>query len=132
MRSRGSFQHHTAFSPFLRQAIQESPLVRAKGLEHSQPVYAVVTNCTYDDMCYDAERVQSLLDESVDRIHFDEAWYAYARFNPMYTRRFAMRGDPSKHDKSMCENVLMVKLFVSVWQAPEVWTASCTCWRRLG
>ena len=30
----------------------------------------------------------------VNRIHFDEAWYGYARFNPIYTDHFAMRGEP--------------------------------------
>jgi arginine decarboxylase len=39
------------------------------------------------------------LAQSVDRIHFDEAWYGYARFNPMYSHRFAMRGDPAQHPK---------------------------------
>ncbi len=38
-----------------------------------------------------------LLDPSVDRIHFDEAWYAYARFNPIYRDRHAMQGDPKDH-----------------------------------
>jgi len=28
--------------------------------------------------------------ESVTRIHFDEAWYAYAKFHPVYAGRFAM------------------------------------------
>lgn len=64
-----------------------------------KPVYAVVTNCTYDGMCYDAEHVQDLLARSVDRIHFDEAWWAYARFNPLYAGRYAMRGDPALHPK---------------------------------
>lgn len=64
-----------------------------------KPVYAVVTNCTYDGMCYQAESVQSLLAKSVDQIHFDEAWYAYARFNPLYKGRFAMRGDPKDFDR---------------------------------
>ena len=32
-----------------------------------------------------------MLGKSVDSIHFDEAWYAYARFNPLYKDRFAMR-----------------------------------------
>jgi len=41
--------------------------------------------------------VQELLDPSVDRIHFDEAWYAYARFNPLYKGRHAMHGDPKDH-----------------------------------
>lgn len=61
------------------------------------PDYAVVTNCTYDGICYNAKRVEKLLAETVDRIHFDEAWYAYARFNPIYEDHFAMRGDPAKH-----------------------------------
>ena len=63
----------------------------------SAAVYAVVTNSTYDGLCYNAKRVQELLDPSVDRIHFDEAWYAYARFNPLYRDRHAMHGDPKDH-----------------------------------
>ena len=40
------------------------------------------------------KRVQELLDPSVDRIHFDEAWYAYARFNDLYEGRYGMhRGE---------------------------------------
>jgi arginine decarboxylase len=64
------------------------------------PVYAVVTNSTYDGLCYDSEEVEKLLGESVDRIHLDEAWYSYARFNPIYEKRFAMRGDPKSHKPS--------------------------------
>jgi arginine decarboxylase len=48
-------------------------------------------------MCYNADEAEKQLARSVDRIHFDEAWYGYARFNPMYTHRFAMRGDPAQH-----------------------------------
>jgi arginine/lysine/ornithine decarboxylase len=44
--------------------------------------------------------VEDLLGRSVDRLHFDEAWYAYARFHPLYVNRFAMYGDPKKHDAS--------------------------------
>ena len=50
-------------------------------------------------MCYDAVGAKKRLAKSVDRIHFDEAWYGYARFNPMYRDRFAMRGDPATHPK---------------------------------
>jgi arginine decarboxylase len=59
----------------------------------------VVTNSTYDGMCYDAAKAQTILAKSVDRIHFDEAWYGYARFNPIYRDRYAMRGDSSAHPK---------------------------------
>jgi len=79
----------------IKAAIKDNPLV-TKGIE-TRPVYSVVTNSTYDGLCYSARRVEELLDPSVDRIHFDEAWYAYARFNPIYVDRHAMHGDPKDH-----------------------------------
>src|SRR6187399_3710708 len=79
----------------LKSSIKANSLA-TKDIE-KRAVYAVVTNSTYDGLCYNAKRVQELLDPSVDRIHFDEAWYAYARFNPIYRDRHAMRGDPKDH-----------------------------------
>jgi arginine decarboxylase len=63
-------------------------------------VHAIVTNSTYDGLTYNVTRVEELLGESVDRLHFDEAWYGYARFNPLYKDRFAMHGSPDDHDPS--------------------------------
>ncbi|MFL5518509.1 MAG: Orn/Lys/Arg decarboxylase N-terminal domain-containing protein, partial [Gemmatimonadales bacterium] len=79
----------------IKKAIAANPL--AKSAASKRPVYAVVTNCTYDGMCYNAADAEARLAKSVDRIHFDEAWYGYARFNPIYRDRFAMRGDPGEH-----------------------------------
>lgn len=79
----------------LKKRIAANPLA-AKAADQ-RPVYSVITNCTYDGMCYDSKSAQDLLGKSVDRIHFDEAWYGYARFNPMYRDRYAMRGEPSSH-----------------------------------
>jgi arginine decarboxylase len=59
--------------------------------------YAVITNCTYDGLCYDTEAAERMLAPSSDVLHFDEAWYGYARFHPLYAGRFAMRGDPADH-----------------------------------
>ncbi|EKT55842.1 Orn/Lys/Arg decarboxylase N-terminal domain-containing protein [Providencia sneebia] len=56
----------------------------------SQASYAVITNCTYDGFCYNVHDVISHLSESAPRLHFDEAWYAYACFHPLYKNRFAM------------------------------------------
>ena len=78
----------------LRAKAKASPI--STGAADQKPVYSVVTNCTYDGLCYDAVKVQDLLEQSCDRIHFDEAWYGYARFNPMYANHFAMRGDPAR------------------------------------
>jgi arginine/lysine/ornithine decarboxylase len=62
-----------------------------------KPVHCVITNSTYDGLCAKTTRIAELLDSVVDRLHFDEAWYAYARFNPLYRERFAMHGDPAAH-----------------------------------
>jgi arginine/lysine/ornithine decarboxylase len=81
----------------IKAAIKANPLV-TKGID-TRPVHSIVTNSTYDGLCYNARRVAELLDPSVDRIHFDEAWYAYARFNPLYRDRHAMYGDPKDYTK---------------------------------
>jgi arginine decarboxylase len=83
--------------PAIAKSIRENPLAKAASAQ--RPVYAVVTNCTYDGMCYHATDAESRLAKSVDRVHFDEAWYGYARFNPMYRDRHAMRGNPADHPK---------------------------------
>ena len=73
----------------IKVKISECPLT--KNLAQKKPVHAVITNSTYDGLCYHATDVEDLLGKSVDSIHFDEAWYGYARFNPLYSERFAMR-----------------------------------------
>jgi len=79
----------------IRAKAKASPLTRK--ISGQKPVYAVVTNSTYDGLCYNSVRVEGMLAKSSDRIHMDEAWYGYARFNPMYENHFAMRGDPAAH-----------------------------------
>jgi len=79
----------------IKRSIKESAL-RPKA-ESGKPVYAVVTNSTYDGLLYSMERVKELLGQSVDCLHMDEAWFGYARFNPLYRGRFAMSGDPAKY-----------------------------------
>ena len=71
----------------IRRKIEQSPLVKDKS---RRPVLAVLTNSTYDGLCYDVEHTTRVLSRSVDRIHYDEAWYAYARFNPIYEGRYGM------------------------------------------
>lgn len=80
----------------IQKKIAASPLT--KDAKDKNPVYAVLTNCTYDGLCYNAGKTEDLLAQSSPRVHFDEAWYGYARFNDMYKDHYAMRGDPADHD----------------------------------
>lgn len=87
----------TEMSPeAIQRKVASNPLTKDK--VGKKPAYSVVTNCTYDGVCYNARKVQDLLDKSLDRIHFDEAWYGYARFNPIYRDHFAMRDEERKAD----------------------------------
>ena len=72
----------------IKDLIDKSPFV--SGAVSRDPSYAVVTNSTYDGFCYNVEAVVEELAKSVPRVHFDEAWYAYAKFHSLYRGRFAM------------------------------------------
>ncbi|MCX6675874.1 MAG: hypothetical protein NTW84_05605, partial [Methanothrix sp.] len=78
----------------ITKSIADNPLASKAD---KKAMHAIITNSTYDGLCYKATRVLDLLGQSVDRIHFDEAWYGYARFNPIYQDRYGMHGDPAKH-----------------------------------
>jgi arginine decarboxylase len=79
-------------SKAVAKAVAASPLTSAANSR--DPVYAAVTNSTYDGLCYDARRTADLLGESTPRVHFDEAWFGYACFNPLYRDRYAMFPNP--------------------------------------
>jgi arginine/lysine/ornithine decarboxylase len=72
--------------------ISQNPLTH--GLSDVTPALAILTNSTYDGLCYSVAQVEPALAASVDRILFDEAWYAYAKFHPIYQGRFGMHKRP--------------------------------------
>jgi hypothetical protein len=63
----------------VEQKLADSALVADRS---RPPVMAALTNSTYDGLCYDVRATTAALSQTVDRIHYDEAWFAYARFNP--------------------------------------------------
>jgi arginine decarboxylase len=65
----------------IRQKIEAHPLAsKATGKVRLM----VITNSTYDGICYNVDAIKETLDDSVDVLHFDEAWYAYANFHEFY------------------------------------------------
>lgn len=71
----------------IRAKIHDCPLITDKdaGIR-----LAAITNSTYDGLCYDTVRITDALSGVVDGIHFDEAWFAYAHFHPIYKGHYAM------------------------------------------
>jgi arginine/lysine/ornithine decarboxylase len=50
----------------------------------------VLTNSTFDGLCYNVTRVMDCLRGKTETFHFDEAWFAYGKFHPFYEDRFGM------------------------------------------
>ena len=102
----------------IRAKLEASPLVEDPSVK---PALAALTNSTYDGLCYDVELATALLSQSVDRIHYDEAWYAYARFNPIYAGRFGMHeGERSADEATVTVTHSTHKLLAALSQASMI------------
>src|SRR6478609_10197714 len=66
-----SIQRKIKASPFAKQTSGKVRLM-------------VMTNSTYDGLCYNVDGIRKQLGNAVDVHHFDEAWYAYANFHEFY------------------------------------------------
>ena len=70
----------------VRASLAANPLVTS---DVDRAALAVVTNCTYDGLCYDAGGILRELSSTSRRVLFDEAWFGYAHFHPLYRERHA-------------------------------------------
>ncbi len=65
----------------IRRKIAASPFAK----ETSGKVrLMVVTNSTYDGLCYNVDEIKKSLGDAVEVLHFDEAWFAYGNFHEFY------------------------------------------------
>ena len=62
----------------------------------------VMTNSTYDGLCYNIDRIKEVIGDTVEVLHFDEAWYAYANFHEFYDGFHAI----SSRDRKRAENAI--------------------------
>ncbi|OBQ50098.1 Orn/Lys/Arg family decarboxylase [Halodesulfovibrio spirochaetisodalis] len=82
--SLSEFTHET-----IQQHIADSTIIPAEK-QGVVPVMSALTNSTYDGLCYNIATIKEKLKHSVKNMHFDEAWYAYAKFHPIYKNHFGM------------------------------------------
>ncbi|TSA25989.1 MAG: hypothetical protein D4R67_09020 [Bacteroidetes bacterium] len=81
------------FSPeSIKSKIKASALISSDRKDET-PKMSALTNSTYDGVCYNVIQIKKQLTRSVENLHFDEAWYAYARFHPIYKNHFGMADD---------------------------------------
>src|SRR5690606_15486242 len=76
---------------FSRESIQAK--IDANPLTRGRPAkvkLALITNSTYDGVSCNANLIKRTLSDSVEVLHFDEAWYAYAACHGFYDGRYGM------------------------------------------
>ena len=78
-----------------RAKIKKSAII-PDGLKDAPIKIATITNSTYDGICLNAVKIKKALEKTVANIHFDEAWFAYAKFHPVYKGFFGMTEDELK------------------------------------
>lgn len=106
------------FSPqSILAKIQANPLARGR---MPKVKLAVVTNSTYDGLCYNAELIKQMLGNSVEVLHFDEAWYAYAAFHDFFAGRYAMGTSRSEESPLVFSTHSTHKLLAAFSQASMI------------
>lgn len=86
------------FSPAsIKKKIRADKLIPVK-LKNNRVMMSALTNSTYDGICYNVTNIKKQLEKSVENLHFDEAWYAYARFHPMYKDHYGMTDEKLDKD----------------------------------
>lgn len=81
----------------MKSKIKKSRII-ADGAKFPPLKIATLTNSTYDGICYNVEKLRLALEHISENIHFDEAWYAYAKFYPLYKGFFGMTECEMKSD----------------------------------
>ena len=80
----------------IKKRIAAHPLIADKN-QHIK--MSALTNSTYDGVCYNTGAIftESCRNEMIKNFHFDEAWYAYAHFHPVYTGHYGMAAKDCRH-----------------------------------
>jgi arginine decarboxylase len=60
----------------------------------------VMTNSTYDGLCYNVDAIKQSLGDTSKCSTFDEAWYAYANFHEFYDGYHAISSEHPTRSKN--------------------------------
>jgi arginine decarboxylase len=98
--------------------IKASPLIKNKS---TMPKMAIITNSTYDGLIYNVPTIKDALAKShIMHLHFDEAWYPYAHFHPIYKDKYAMGEYHQKYHPTIYCTQSTHKLLAAFSQASMV------------
>lgn len=108
------------FSPeAIRKKIEDHPF--ARHAEDKKPRILTITQSTYDGIVYNVEEIKSILNSTIDTLHFDEAWLPHAAFHPFYENMHAISADrPRADDTLVFATQSTHKLLAGLSQASQI------------
>lgn len=74
----------------IQKKIEDNPF--ARNAVNKKPRILTITQSTYDGIVYNVEEIKSILGNSIDTLHFDEAWLPHAAFHEFYKDMHAIGG----------------------------------------
>lgn len=73
----------------IEKKLKESPFTDTS-FKNTPVSMMALTNSTYDGLCYNVKTILRVLSDRIQRLHFDEAWFAYAAFHPIYANHYGL------------------------------------------
>ena len=103
-------------NPFAREA-----WTKAVAGGQAKPRILTITQSTYDGVLYNVEMIKKVLGDTVDTLHFDEAWVPHAAFHDFYKDMHAIGKDrPRPHDPMIFSTQSTHKLLAGLSQASQI------------
>jgi arginine decarboxylase len=101
-------------NPFAREALKT-------GGDRAKPRILTITQSTYDGVLYNVEMIKEVLGNTIDTLHFDEAWLPHAAFHDFYRDMHAIGKDrPRPQDPLIFSTQSTHKVLAGLSQASQV------------
>lgn len=107
--SQESIQKKIEANPFAREAKNKNPRI------------LTLTQSTYDGVVYNVETIKETLGNSIDTLHFDEAWLPHAAFHNFYKNMHAIgKNRPRSKDTVVFATHSTHKMLAGLSQASQI------------
>src|SRR5699024_6715013 len=104
-----SIQRKIEANPFAREAANKTPRI------------LTLTQSTYDGVIYNVEDIKATLGETIETLHFDEAWLPHAAFHEFYEDMHAIGPNRPRSKNTMIYATHSThKLLAGLYQASQI------------
>jgi len=106
----------------IRKKIEANPFAaEALALGNAKPRILTITQSTYDGVLYNVEMLKDVLEQTIDTLHFDEAWIPHAAFHDFYKDMHAIGKErPRSKDPLIFSTQSTHKVLAGLSQASQI------------